>query len=179
MTTRTLLTLLIAAASATHLQAQSADRNYLIDSAGLRAGVDADSSVSIDTAEVFATFRTPCQWKLGDRTVLTLKFEGAVGILKHHRDSGIYARIGPHLELRFGDSPLRAVASSGPAFLSDHTYGPLDLGGDFQFFSSIGLDWDFAENWSFSYRWEHISNANLHDENPGLNMHVVGFTRRF
>lgn len=41
-----------------------------------------------------------------------------------------------------------------------------------EFLSSLGLEWEFAENWRLSYRFAHLSNAGISDKNPGLNLHL-------
>jgi hypothetical protein len=38
---------------------------------------------------------------------------------------------------------------------------------DFQFICHLGLNWDFATHWRLSYRYQHMSNADLALENPG------------
>jgi hypothetical protein len=34
------------------------------------------------------------------------------------------------------------------------------------------LNWDFAAHWRLSYRFQHMSNAGLSLQNPGLNMNM-------
>ncbi|MBK1829468.1 acyloxyacyl hydrolase [Verrucomicrobiaceae bacterium R5-34] len=162
------------------VHAQSIEKNsHFFDTVGMHGGTDAESDISIENYEVFATVSTHHVWKLGEQTKLTLKFEGAVGALINEDDTAIYARIGPQLVLSSDALPLSLVASSGPAYLTDHTFENLDLGGGFQFISSIGFDWEINDHWSLGYRWNHISNAGIHDENPGLNLHTIGFSYQF
>lgn len=161
------------------LDAQPQTKGFTLDGVGLRGGTDSQEGVSVNTAELYATVTTPYQWRFGRKTELDLKLEGAVGILENSDDSGYYLRFGPQLVFNFGESPLHIVISSGVACLSDHTYSQHDLGGDFQFFTSMGFDWDLTECWTLGYRWQHISNAGIHDVNPGLNLHTLGLTLRF
>ncbi len=66
------------------------------------------------------------------------------------------------------------VASTGPAFLSESRLSDIDLGSRIEFLSSLGLEWEFAENWRLSYRFAHLSNAGISNKNPGLNLHLFG-----
>ncbi len=171
---------LLALALLSTVHAQSVNRDsHFFDTAGLRGGIDSDNDVSIDGYEVFATVPTGYEWKLGKQTTLKLKFEGAVGALIHSDDDSIYARIGPQFVISSENCPFSLVASSGPAYLTDHTFGGFDLGGNFQFITSIGIDCKINDNWSLGYRWNHISNAGIHSKNPGLNLHTIGLSYKF
>lgn len=172
-------TLLGVLASFSTLKAGINDQEWFVESFGFRSGVDDSSFGSLESYELFATIPSKYEWKIGGEGQVDLKFEAAVGILNYSGGDGCYARFGPQLELGFDDFPITFVIGSGPAYLSDHTYGGLDLGGRFQFISSIGFDWALSESWSFGYRWQHISNAGVHDRNPGLNLNTLGFTYRF
>ncbi len=52
-----------------------------------------------------------------------------------------------------------------------------DYGGAFQFGSHIGFGATFGERsrYSLGYRLQHLSNANLHDQNDGINFHELRF----
>ena len=177
MTKTILVTLVLALPSV--VSAQSTSKTYRFDSVGLRGGIDSQGDININTAELFATVTTPYQFQLGDTTVLDFNLEGGVGALDHKAGTGFYLRIGPQCTVSFGDSPLHLVIGSGPAYLSKHTFGRRNLGGDFQFFTSMGFDWDINDRWTLGYRWQHISNAGLQDVNPGMNMHTLGLSYRF
>ncbi|BDS05655.1 hypothetical protein NT6N_06950 [Oceaniferula spumae] len=155
------------------------DFGWQFDSYGLRAGVDAEDDLQLHTYELFATVNTPYSWKIGDKSRLQLNLEGAVGGLVEDDDSGYYVRFGPQLVLNLGDSPFSLVAASGPAYLSEDVFNNMDLGGKLQFFSSLGVDWKLSDCCTIGYRWHHISNAGIHDKNPGLNMHTLGITWKF
>jgi hypothetical protein len=53
------------------------------------------------------------------------------------------------------------------------------LGTDIQFTSHVGLNWDFAAHWRLGYRFQHMSNADLSRDNPGLNMHLFALSYVF
>ena len=63
--------------------------------------------------------------------------------------------------------------------LSRDEFGSKDLGGNFQFTSHAGLNWDFAEHFRVGYRFQHMSNAGLREPNPGLNLHLFAVSYLF
>jgi hypothetical protein len=143
---------------------------------GLRVGVDAENRVNLVSYEVFGTVDMDWSWNVSENVQLHVDVETALGGLSGEGKTGVYARIGPVAEFIFGDFPLTLVVSSGPSLYSEDVYDNLDMGGHFQFTSSIGFNWDFDEAWAIGYRFQHTSNASLGDPNPGLDMHTVSMT---
>nr|MBS0019647.1 acyloxyacyl hydrolase [Gammaproteobacteria bacterium] len=50
---------------------------------------------------------------------------------------------------------------------------------NFQFRLHAGADVNLARRISAGYRFQHMSNANTFETNPGLNLHMVEFAYRF
>ncbi len=148
------------------------DGDSLFSEAGLRVGIDSESKVSLSSYEIFGTIETDWSWELSENTRLDLDIETAVGFLTGDGEA-VYGKIAPVAELHFADFPLSLVVSSGPSLYSDDKFDGYDIGGSFQFTSSVGVNWDVCENWTVSYRFQHTSNANLGDPNPGLEMHTL------
>lgn len=146
---------------------------------GLRAGVDGESDVRINSYELFAILESPWEWAISESIEIDLGFEFGLGALDGEGETSVFAHIGPSLEIEFGDFPLQLIISSGPALLSEHEFDRLDLGGSFQFISAIGFDFELTEDWTLGYRFQHISNAGLHDRNPGLDLHLVSLSCGF
>lgn len=63
--------------------------------------------------------------------------------------------------------------------LSEDEFDNLDLGGSFQFMTTVGFDFDIIEEWTIGYRFIHISNAGLHDKNPGMDFHDLNLIYEF
>ena len=145
---------------------------------GLRAGVDAESGISLQSYELFTTLDSPWSWEPTETITIDLKFESALGALTGEGETAAYFRIGPLVEISFGDFPVMIVASSAPTVYSEDTFDQYDIGGNFQFTSSLGLAWEISDTMTISYRFQHTSNANIDEPNPGLDMHTlgVGFT---
>lgn len=69
-------------------------------------------------------------------------------------------------------------------WLAEHEFGHRgngfkDYGGPFQFASGIGLGYAITKNWLIGYQYEHMSNAKMYDQNPGLDTHSLHIEYRF
>lgn len=162
---------LLAAISTFNLCASAED--YTFTEAGIRAGVDFESQVNLTSYEVFGTLSSPWSWELSEDLTLDLSFEIAVGALTGEGVTAGYARVAPTLELFFGDFPVSIVLSSGPSLYTEDTFDHFDFGGNFQFTSALGLEWQVNEDWAVGYRIQHSSNAGIKSHNPGLDMHTL------
>jgi hypothetical protein len=60
-----------------------------------------------------------------------------------------------------------------------HRGDGIDLGGTFQFHLGLGASYAVSSNGRIGVAWTHISNANIHDENPGVNSILVTWTWMF
>lgn len=146
---------------------------------GLRVGIDAENRVNVESYELIANLDSPWSWTVRDNFEIDLGFEFGLGALDGEGETGFLGHVGPAVEIEFGDFPLELIISSGPALLSEHEFDSLDLGGSFQFMSAVGFDYEITEAWTIGYRWLHISNAGLHDENPGMNLHALNASYAF
>ncbi|WPJ95222.1 acyloxyacyl hydrolase [Coraliomargarita algicola] len=155
------------------------ETNCFFSNAGLRIGVDTESQIDLVSYEAFATINTGWSWDLSDRIRLDLDIESAIGGLSGEDKNAVYFRIAPVAEIHYGDSPISVVLSSGPSLYSEDRYDLHDIGGHFQFTSSIGLNWQFDETWTVGYRFQHTSNADTDSPNPGLDMHTVSIAYKF
>lgn len=86
-------------------------------------------------------------------------------------DGGVFGYAGLYVDLAMGSfvlSPQTSIA----AFEQGRSK---DLGGTFQFMSGLGLSWEFADHSRLGFRYQHISNANLHDKNPGADILLLNY----
>jgi lipid A 3-O-deacylase len=86
-------------------------------------------------------------------------------------DGGLFGYAGIYLDLALGSFVLSPQTSIGAYEKGDSK----DLGGTFQFMSGIGLSWEFADRSRLGFRYQHISNANLHDKNPGADILLLNY----
>jgi len=146
---------------------------------GIRIGTDAENRVDLVSYELFGTVDMDWSWNLSDKLRLDLDIETAIGGLSGEGETAVYGRIAPVAGLHFGDFPVTVVLSSGPSLYSEDTFDHYDIGGTFQFTSSIGLNWAFDDAWAIGYRFQHTSNADLDEPNPGLDMHTIHIAYTF
>jgi hypothetical protein len=146
---------------------------------GLRVGIDGENRVEVNSYELIANLDSPWSWAPNDHFEVDLGVEFGLGALDGEGETGLLVHVGPSVEVEFANFPLEFVLSSGPAMLSEHRFDNLDLGGSFQFMSAVGFDYDFSEVWTLGYRYLHISNAGLHRENPGMNLHALNLAYAF
>jgi lipid A 3-O-deacylase len=161
----------------THLTAQSEDSVF--SNAGIRVGMDAENRVDLMSYELFGTIDTDWSWNLCNSILLDLDIETAIGVLSGEGETAVYGRMAPVAKIHFGDSPISVVLSSGPSLYSKDTFDTYDIGGNFQFTSSIGLNWEFEDAWAIGYRFQHTSNANIDDPNPGIDLHTLSIAYTF
>lgn len=146
---------------------------------GFRVGIDGESTANIESYEVYGVAEAPWQWDFRNDRKLLFEFELSGGVLDAEDETAGFFKIAPQLRLQSTDHPISIVVSSGPAILSEDEFDDLDLGGNFQFVSTLGLDWQLNEDWAIGYRFQHTSNAGIYDKNHGLNMHTIGTDYRF
>jgi lipid A 3-O-deacylase len=150
------------------------------EAVGARAGASANpASREFYQAEGYADWKLPWDWDLGKQWHLRPQAALTGGWLSDvGRDASIWT-LGPTLELSRKHLPFTLNGGVSPTFLSRHQFIQANLGTDFQFTSRVGAEWKFASHWSLGYRFEHISNADISPNNPGLNMHLLGLTYHF
>jgi len=140
---------------------------------GFRGGIDAESDLDIQSYELFTTIESPWEWDVNDLIELRLDFELSGGVLDGEGETSVFTHAAPRLEIEIDNLPFEIIASSGPAYLSEHEFKHRDLGGSFQFMSAIGFDFEVVDDWTFGYRFRHISNAGIYEKNPGLDLHLI------
>lgn len=86
----------------------------------------------------------------------------AVGLMVN-ADGGIFGYGAIYADLAYGNFVVTPLAGLGGYSRDDSS----DLGGVFQFRLSLGLNYQFADQSRLGLNIAHISNAGIHDNNPG------------
>jgi len=86
-------------------------------------------------------------------------------------DGGAIGYAGIYLDLALGNFILSPQTGVG----AYEKGSSKDLGGTFEFISGLGLSYQFADHSRLGFRYEHISNANLHDINPGADILLFNY----
>jgi lipid A 3-O-deacylase len=86
----------------------------------------------------------------------------ALGLLANE-DDAIYGYFGLYLDLAIGPVVLTPMLAAG----GYHRGQSVDLGGVFEFRSSLNAAWQFDNGHRLGVEIAHMSNANIYDSNPG------------
>jgi lipid A 3-O-deacylase len=146
---------------------------YNWNRAGIRAGfTDQSSTKYFSKYQAYAAFGLPWKWRSHQGWTLGTFIEINAGIVISEGNAFV-GSIGPGLYLMTPGQGVAIVAGVYPTYLGQSKFGTEDFGETFQFVSEIGVNLDFCRNWTVGYRFQHMSNAGIASENPGLNMHMI------
>jgi len=147
---------------------------------GARGGVSfEDGDESFSQFDIFAGYRLPWEWRWWDTIDASTRVTMTASVLDGGSETGLLGTGGLELVLGLGDTGLEVRLGSAVTLMSDYTYGDEDLGGTLAFTSHIGLDYWFMEDWSVTSRVQHMSNASIYSDNPGVNMVMLGLRYQF
>lgn len=139
-----------------------------------RYGFDADpGSEYFHFYEVAAGVELERKWQWGNGWSLEPGVSFNAGILHAGDEDGFIGTIGPRLELNFPGDYVTLHGSVRAGGMSEHEYGDADLGGAFTFAEDIGIRLKLGAGFSAGYLFQHISNADIYDENPGVELHIL------
>jgi hypothetical protein len=159
---------------------QGRAEEFRFESTGLRGGLSANGGRNeFHQLESFANWFLPWGWDLGKEWNLQTRLDSSGGWLGDSSQNAAVFTLGPTVILKQERWPVSLEGGVSPTMLTSYTFENKDLGMYFQFTSHVGLNWDFAKHWRLSYRFQHMSNADLAASNPGLNMHMLGLSYLF
>jgi len=155
-------------------------QGFEIESAGVRFGFSPTSDARrFHQAEAMANWSLPWGWDLGARWHLRSRLDASAGWLGDPGGDAAIGTFGPSFVVSLAKFPLTLEGGVSPTLLSRHEFATKNLGSYFQFTSHIGLNWGFSQHFRLSYRFQHMSNADIDTPNPGLNLHMVGISYLF
>jgi lipid A 3-O-deacylase len=148
---------------------------------GLRGGCENSKSnlnENYAAAELYILNEFPRKMSLGEQAALSGRFDLGATYLKGSDDRGGMLAAGGDLVLGLWQGHLEFEIGFRPTWMFNHTYGEDNFGGGVQFTSHAGLAISL-HNLVLNYRLQHTSNAGLYQDNPGLNLHMIGLGCRF
>jgi hypothetical protein len=150
--------------------------------AGLQAGTSFnEEEESFNQYDLLAAYGLPWSWQWGSAIQVDTNLTATVGVLDGGGDTGLAGSLG--IEFVFGSAagkgPFELRAGSALTLLSEDEFGDEDFGGPFQFTHHVSLYYWFLPNLSAVARVQHMSNAGIYDENPGLNMAMLALVYRY
>ncbi len=149
---------------------------------GLRVGESFNGGdEDFNQYDVVANYALPWDWVWGQVVQVDTNLTTALGVLDGGGDTGMVGSIGFGFTFSpaGGECPFEIRAGSALTLISEDEYGDEDFGGSVQFTHHISLHYWFLDNLSALARVQHMSNAGIYSENPGLEMMLVGLIYRF
>ena len=139
---------------------------------GIRGGASfLDNDESFTQFEAFVHYGLPWRWQFDSGWSVATEVGATLGVLEGGGDSAAIGTIIPNLALNKDWFTLRLGV--GPTLLTDDQFGDEDFGTQFQFTSFLSLDFNVSPSLAIGYRIQHMSNAGIDDENPGLNLNML------
>ena len=128
--------------------------------------------------EALLNYRLPWRWGIADGFDLGMRVTSTAGVLDGGGESGGIGTLG--LAFVFPDGrDFQVRVGSAATYMTKDVYGDEDLGTHFQFTSHLAVSYRFWDELSARVRVQHMSNAGLSDDNPGVNMLLFGLHYAF
>ncbi len=152
---------------------------YNWNTVGIRSGIsDQSSEKYFSKYEAFTAFSLPWKWRFRGGWILGTFIEINAGLVSSEGNAFV-GSVGPGLYLLTPGKRFAIAGGIYPTYLGQSKFGTEDFGETFQFTSEIGVNLNFSRNWTVGYRFQHMSNAGIASENPGLNTHLLELGYRF
>lgn len=146
---------------------------------GVRGGMEATGSdEQYQAGELYLLRNLPWRAETALGPVLTRLDLGVAYLEGADDDEGFLVGVGGDLVWLPGNGPVELDIGFRPAWLTDDVYGEDNYGGGLQFLSHVGVAL-CLDRFMISYRYQHMSNAGIYNENDGLNLHLFGLGGRF
>ncbi len=161
------------------LVARTQAQEFQFQAVGARVGFPAKStSEHFLESEAFLNYNL-WRWNLSTNWHLQSRIDLSAGWLGGRGEDAFIGSLGPSLELSRSGIPLSLEGGFSPTYISRYKFGPIDLGTEAQFTTSIGLNWDITSHLRVGYRFDHMSNAGIKEPNPGFNLHTFAIAYLF
>jgi hypothetical protein len=141
---------------------------------GFRAGVnDKRNEERFSKYEFFVNYTLPWVWKSKSGWIIAPKIDLTAAALHAAGTTGFLGSLGPALTVAKQGWRIMVELGISPAYLGEDIYGQEDLSGHIQFLTHGGVNVRILKNLGLGYEFQHISNADIQQPNPGLNMHNI------
>ena len=141
---------------------------------GWRAGFyDGKNDEKYRQYDMFLNVPLPWTWFWSSGWWAVTHLDFAAGALRAAQETGGVFSLGPGFILGKEGGRMRYGFGVSPTYLTKSEFGTSDLGGRFHLTSHHSIGYQISPKIVFSYRAQHISNAQIRNQNPGLNTHFV------
>ncbi len=146
---------------------------------GVRGGRDTlTEHEDFAAGEIYYLQTLPWKKELIPRTKLFTRLDVGLAYLRADSHSGGWLAVGGDVVLSLMNGAWELEGGLRPTWLFENDLGGKDFGGPIQFTSHVGATFNLGQI-ALSYRYQHTSNASIYDNNPGLNLHLVGLGVHF
>lgn len=151
---------------------------------GAALGLQAGTSISANDenfyqVELTADWAMPWSWHWGGWVQVETRLSATAGALVGDGRAAAMGTIGPVFAFSTDGGRWEITAGSSLTFLSRHRFDEEDLGGFLQFTHHVAWRWRLTDAAGLGLRVQHMSNADLYDDNPGLDMAMITVDWRF
>jgi lipid A 3-O-deacylase len=147
---------------------------------GLQAGRNiTHSDENFEQYEIVANWPLPWKWRWAGCIQVETRLNTTAGVLAGEGETAVLGTLGPAFVFGADNRRLEVIAGSSLTFISRHRFDEEDFGGFFQFTHHVGLRYRFTERVSAGLRLQHMSNADIYDHNPGLDLGMVTVSYHF
>jgi len=147
---------------------------------GARAGINDNRNEERFTKyEFFVNYTLPWVWRSRSGWILAPKIDLTAAALHAAGTTGFLGSLGPALTVTRQGARLTVEGGISPAYLGEDIYGHEDLSGHIQFLTHGAVTIRIIQSLRIGYEFQHISNADIQQPNPGLNMHNVQIAYSF
>lgn len=141
---------------------------------GARAGINDNRNEERFTKyEFFGNYTLPWVWRSRSGWILAPKIDLTAAALHAAGTTGFLGSLGPAFTVTKQGFRILVEIGISPAYLSEDRYGREDLSGHIQFLTHGGVHLRILRSLSIGYEFQHISNADIQQPNPGLNVHNI------
>ncbi len=143
----------------------------------LELGTTVDGSFS---SRLVGAWWLPKEMAMGENGSGSVRLELDLGVLDS-RDTTVDAGVQPVFRYSYGKYGIKPYLDLGAGihFLSRSNIRGRQMGAAFQFSVLAGTGLCFHDRWELGYRYLHISNADIHDNNDGRDEHLGVLTLVF
>lgn len=148
---------------------------------GLQGGFSAKEVDEQDFQQysLIVTQPLPWAWQVTPAWSFSTVASATAGVLSSEGEAGFVGSFGPWLVLSSNRLPVQITLGISPTVLSKRKFDDANFGSYVQFTSHMGVGFKLGASWYAAYRFQHMSNASISDNNPGLNTHILQLSRRF
>ena len=151
-----------------------------IDEFGVRYAVARGGFDGLTQQAFFVDFKLPRSWRVWNDVTVAPRLTVEAGRFEFGSEHRAFASIGPSIRFTSDAPRVHRFVDFGisPTIIDGSKYGDKEFGTSLNFTTHVGLGLRFgrAKNQVLKFRFQHISNLGINNDNPGVNMIGLDFS---